>query len=287
LDRLFNKLIKTGRVERVILSNVIFKKVKKYQLSECNFEKKRILLMNYKDLLKSLQYNKDSQQSITNILEEVLETYSIIVWICYTRKSAQKKKGIQLLLHFSCFNLSLLCKKLPKELKLMNLFLHEYFSHFPIQFESVSFELTNTEEGERNLHHVKSIFRDSSKNVEQTLKLFFEKISKMEERELLGYKTDEERVKVITTNKTDPKEDVFSPYRLKMASFQNPKLKLPSFPGQGSDEERSTHLFVKNMKEKYPNLLSEQDGHVTFFVKEDINKYLDETAPKQKKNKKK
>jgi hypothetical protein len=287
IDRLFKYLFQTLRLDRVIFENILFRIVKRRQLSDCNFKKKRLLILHFEELLKALQYNKDSQQSIKEDLKEVLETYRVIVWISYTKDIAQKKDGIRLLLHYSCFQFSILTKKLPKDLKVMNLFLHHYFSHYPGQFEIAPFRTTNTEGGEKDIHTVKKIFKDTPRKPEETFQLFFEKINKQEERMLVTCKSDEERLKKLTKQEKDEKEDEFTQFRSIMASFSNPKIKIPSQNGRGSEEEISTWKFIQDMREKYPHLLREEGGFVVFDVVKDILQYLEETQPKQKKTKEK
>ena len=286
-DRLFKKLENNRRIDRVILQNTLTKLVKKRTLSECNFEKKRKVLLNFEQILKSLKYNFDSQKSIKKDLTEALSNYRIIVWITYSKKISQKLPGMRLLLHYCCFVFSLQTKRLPSELKLMNLFLHLYFSHFPDQFEKESFQTTNSEDGEYDLHCLKKLFRNSSRNCEQTFNLFFEKISKKEERKLLLCKDDKERLQVLTKNEKPTKEDEFSSFRSVMMTYTNPKLEIPLHPGSGSPEEISIHLFLEKMKNKYPDLLEKKDGFYIFLVQNDIRAYLEQTKPIPKKIKKK
>jgi hypothetical protein len=170
------------------------------------------------------------------------------------------------------FQLSLAANDLPKELELVDLFLHNILAHFADFFQDYSFARGSTEEGEHIQSFIKQILRNcTDKSKERALNEIFTRLSISLQTKLLFCEDPLEEISVPYKSKVNKE---FKTFRELIQKQEDIEITKPSGDDQSDIAKSKRRFFEKIKSRKYPDeYVEENQDRFIYHVAADINKY--------------
>jgi len=279
IARLIYRLIKCNRMDAIMFENKMKQEIIHKKFSDCNGSDSRLLIYMFSDIIiPCIAYNKFSNEpKLADKLNIILPIFKRITWIAYTSPIAQSFIGIHLLLRHSCLEFSIHLDQFPKELKLMDLYLHFILKHFPEDFEEHSFQRGSTEDGERFIMFIKKVIRNcTNRQKEQSLKEPFLRFSNKLLFDIsLAENDDNKMLKLLTVKEEKSRiNKKYEEYDDEIAKLDDIQIDIPTNE-DNSDAAKSKRCFIKLIKEKYNNKYwTESNNTFILHTKEDIQAYF-------------
>lgn len=265
-------LLESKRLDESMFKNRLLDRICRNSLSDCNGTNARQIIQDFKFIITgSLVFNANdtSEIKLTPVLERIFDNLQVISWIVYACPLAHSFKGIRLLLHFACFDLALAADELPKEIQVMNLFLHMLVAHLADDFEKFPSKRTTTEDGEQFMSFTKRILRwCTSRHLKQALNEVFLRREAIQLKDQVQEKSSKK--------KEDKPNKKFKAYHDILKQMEDKKIYLTKV-NKGS-ATRSIETFTNKLRKLEYNeeyLQYDQEKQIwTFFVKNDVLEYL-------------
>ena len=221
---------------------------------------------------------KAAQKPITKDLKEALNHFRVIVWIAYAPVAAQTYAGIRLLLHSSCFFFAKALQNLPKDLNLVDLYLHIILCHFPSFFDQHSFQTTSTEYLENLFVTVKRGKHCNNRTKRNILKTTFLRFQTRFLREL-SFEDDPEKVLELLEIRPpkNKKNRHFLSFRDVLLSLTDVKLQMPPI-NDFSEDAKCMRAFINSLLSNKNYNLQLQDGALVLQIRDDLQHYLESTT---------
>ena len=278
---LLKELIENQRLDEIMLKNRLLNSLKRGSLADLNGEDARVIVLLFEEVVipcLTYDYNKGKENKIGHIITKIFRQLQLINWIAYAPLSAQSYRGIRLLLHVSCFLLSLAVAELPTDLEVMDLYLHIILAHYGDSFERNSFIRMGSEEGEKFLSKVKHTLRYlTNRKVDQALnEVFVRHFAEIQVDFLLD--SNKEKPETLNTSTNPPTNKKFSKFREILAALEDIELEIPD-DFDNSNRAHSIRTFVSKMLGLgyTKDLIQEREGKYIFLVSKDVKSFLEKT----------
>lgn len=271
IKRFIKQLIKFKKLDVNTFNFLLKKELKTDSLAKCDGKKTKLLTLAYhKIVIPSLLQKQELKENV----EQFFELMKNISWVSYQEDEIldpEYYEGIVAWLHYLCFRLGEVILAMPKELKLICLYLHNVVCEYPVFLRNKkSLGSNSCENGEEMLARLKKIFLYfTSRKKEESILTVLKRTQF--EMNLSTVSPKKHRIDYLISKKRKPKKEFIEFLKL-LEKQQDIILNISSpLTREGKAEE----LFANNVSNWFPNVCKKENSILKIQISSFLKKYLE------------